>query len=356
MTTMKEIAERTGVSVSSVSLVLNGRDAGRVKPDIARKVRAVADALGYKPNPLARSLRTSRTRILGFVSEEIATTPFAGGIILGAQDAASAAGYMMITVNVDGRTNESEEIAALKRYGVDGFLYAKMSNRVTDVPESLADYPTVLVDATDRADMVPSVTPDEVGIGYDATKRLIDAGCTRIAYVGCSRPMVAQTLRFQGYRRALEEAGLPFDDRLTVNVMFHKPAQDAVDRLIGEQRPDGVFCWNDARAMYAYQSALKLDLVIGRDLSVVGVDNHRLLAETLVPELTTVELPHYEMGYWATRKVISLIEGTDDGTKGSLAGTPEPRTTAPLPPLANPDGSVATRIRCTLIEKDSVAA
>lgn len=92
---MKEVAERTGVSVSTVSLVLNDRDEGRVKPAIAEQVRATAKRLGYRPNPLARSLRTSKTRILGFISEGIAAMPYAGGIILGAQDAASKLGYML---------------------------------------------------------------------------------------------------------------------------------------------------------------------------------------------------------------------------------------------------------------------
>ncbi|NMN00122.1 LacI family transcriptional regulator [Bifidobacterium sp. DSM 109958] len=343
---MKEIAEKTGVSVSSVSLVLNGRDSGRVKPEIARRVRETAERLGYKPNPLARSLRTSHTRILGFVSEEIATTPFAGGIILGAQNAANAFGYMLITVNTDGEADEAKQIAALKRYGVDGFLYAKMSNRVTDIPRELSDYPTVLVDATDRAGRAPGITPDEQAIGYDATMRLVRAGCRRIAYVGCAKPLVAQTERFAGYRHALADAGLRFDESLAVDVMYHQPAQDAVDRLIGEQRPDGVFCWNDARALYVYQAALKLDLTVGRDLSVVGVDNHRLIAETVVPELTTVELPHYEMGYWAVCKAVTLIEGRKPAANRMA------RTSAPLPPLDGPD---QVKVHCALIEKDSVA-
>ena len=102
MTTMKEIAEQTGVSISTVSLVLNGRDEGRVNPALAKLVRNKATELGYKINPLARSLRTNKTRILGFISEEVATTPYAGGIILGAQDAASAYGYMLFTVSTDG--------------------------------------------------------------------------------------------------------------------------------------------------------------------------------------------------------------------------------------------------------------
>ena len=138
---MKEIAEATGVSISTVSLVLNGRDEGRVKAPLAALVREKADELGYTVNPLARSLRTCRTRILGFISEEVATTPYAGGIILGAQDAASTYGYMIITVSTDGRASEENEIATLKRYGVDGFFYSKMSNRIASVPASLGDYP-----------------------------------------------------------------------------------------------------------------------------------------------------------------------------------------------------------------------
>lgn len=274
MTTMKEVAERTGVSVSTVSLVLNDRDEGRVKPAIAEQVRATAKRLGYRPNPLARSLRTSKTRILGFISEEIAATPYAGGIILGAQDAASKLGYMLLTVNTNGNSDEAREIATLKRYGVDGFLYAKMSNRFTDVPKPLHDYPLVLVDATDRTGRYASIEPDETLIGYDATKRLIDA-----------------------------------------------------------------------RAWYVYENAARRGLVVGRDVSVVGVDNHRVFAETLEPQLTTVELPHYEMGYWATRKLVSLIEGREPDDD-------EPETTAPLPPL---DASIPAKIHCTLIDKQSVA-
>lgn len=206
--------------------------------------------------------------------KEVATTPYAGGIILGAQDAASKLGYMLLTVNTDGNSDEAREIATLKRYGVDGFLYAKMSNRFTDVPKPLHDYPLVLVDATDRTGRYASIEPDETLIGYDATKRLIDA-----------------------------------------------------------------------RAWYVYENAARRGLVVGRDVSVIGVDNHRVFAEALEPQLTTVELPHYEMGYWATRKLVSLIEGREPDDD-------EPETTAPLPPL---DASIPAKIHCTLIDKQSVA-
>ncbi|MBT1161156.1 MULTISPECIES: LacI family DNA-binding transcriptional regulator [Bifidobacterium] len=348
MTTMKEIALETGVSVSTVSLVLNNRDQGRVKSEIAAKVRATATRLGYRSNPLARSLRTGKTRILGFISEEVATTPYAGGIILGAQDAASQLGYMLLTVNTDGASNENDEIATLKRYGVDGFMYAKMSNRHIDVPDTLTDYPLVLVDATDNKGEYPSVEPDEIRIAYDATKRLIDAGCERIAYVGCSEPLLAQDRRLTGYRKALEDAGREFDGSLAANVLNNGPALRAVSDLFDRARPDGVFCFNDARAWYVYECAARRGLEIGRDVSVVGVDNHRVMAETLSPQLTTVALPHYEMGYWAALKLVSLIEPGRD-----LSGFAQPETTAAIPPL---DAPIPAKIHCTLIEKESVRA
>ncbi|MBW3087732.1 LacI family DNA-binding transcriptional regulator [Bifidobacterium sp. 82T24] len=346
MTTMKEIAERTGVSISTVSLVLNNRDVGRVKPSVAEKVRKIAKTLGYRPNPLARSLRTSKTRILGFVSDEIATTPYAGRLILGAQDAARSLGYMLLTVNTNGDADlEDHEISTLKQYGVDGFIYARMFNQRTKLPTGMSPLPTVLLDGSDVDGRTPSIVPDEESIGYDATRHLIRAGCRHIAYIGAvDRAYAADTGRRAGYRRALQEAGRPFDSRLEAGTTFNQPALDAVERLFDEQHPDGFFCFNDARAWYVYEAAARRGLVVGRDISVVGVDNHRIFAETLAPQLTTVDLPHYEMGYWSTLKLVALIEHR------SLGGLPLPETRSPIPPL---DTNTA-RIHCTLIRKKSV--
>lgn len=346
MTTMKEIARQTGVSVSTVSLVMNHRDAGRVKPEIASRVRETARQLGYQINPMARSLRTNSTRILGFISDAVATTPYAGGMILGAQSAASRLGYMLITVSTDGGMKEDDEIDALKRYGADGFLYAKMSNRITDVPSKLLDYPVVLTDATDRNGVIPSVEPNEFLIAYDATTHLIKAGCERIAYVGCSETMIAQEGRLAGYRAALENAGRDFDERVVTNVPNNGPALREVSTLFDAEHPDGFFCFNDARAWYVYECAARRGLTVGKDISVVGVDNHRVFAETLEPQLTTVELPHFEMGYWAATKLISMIENRP------MNDIEWPKTTAPLPPI---DAPIPAKIHCTLLEKGSVA-
>lgn len=346
MTTMKQIAQAAGVSVSSVSLVLNGHDAGRIKPAVAERIRQTARQMGYQPNALARSLRTNKTRMIGFISVQVATTPYAGGMIQGAQDALSELGYMLLTVSGDDATAIESEIRALKRYGVDGFLYSAMSNRVVDIPDSLAEFPLVLVDATDETNRFPSVEPDELRIGYDATTRLVEAGCERIAYIGCTEPMIAQTGRLSGYRQALEGAGRTPNERLICDVLNNGPALQAVEHLFDAEQPDGFFCFNDARAWYVYESAARRGLTIGHDLSVVGVDNHRVFAETLDPELTTIELPHYEMGYWAANKLVSQIE------KRPINEDAWPHTTAMMPPLNTPS---PVRIHCTLIEKGSVA-
>lgn len=237
MTTMKEIAQAAGVSVSSVSLVLNGRDSGRINPQLANRIRETAERMGYQPNVLARSLRTNRTYMIGFISVEVATTPYAGGMIQGAQDALSSLGYMLLTVNGDTEQALESEIRALKRYGVDGFLYSAMSNRVMTVPKSLAKFPLVLVDAAEETNRFPSIEPDEFRIGYDATTRLIEAGCSRIAYVGCAEPMVAQTGRLAGYRQALMDHGRGFDERLQCDVLNNGPALRAVEALFDTEQP-----------------------------------------------------------------------------------------------------------------------
>ncbi|KFF31515.1 LacI family DNA-binding transcriptional regulator [Bifidobacterium bombi] len=349
MTTIKEVAKRAGASVTAVSLSLNHREAGHVKPEIARKIRRTAQEMGYKPSPLASSLRTSRTRTIGFVSEEIATTPYAGEIVLGAQDAASELGYMMLLVNTDGKANEDEEIAALRRYGVDGYMYAKMYNRVTVRPSCLDGVPTVIVNASDVTGATPSIAPDEVAIGSDATNRLIEAGCKRIAYVGCSENLRAESLREQGYEKALKGAGMSFDPRLRIAVGNNGPALEAVAHLFRSAHPDGFFCFNDARTWYVYACAARLDLRIGEDVSVVGVDNHRVVAQTLAPKLTTMALPHYEMGYWGTRRLVHEIEGRDLSVPSSLGMQDQWR--ASIPPL---DGPNERLIHCRLIERESV--
>ena len=119
LVSIKDIAKEAGVSICTVSLVMNNKDRNRVSKAVAQRVRETAQSMGYKPNSAARTLRTSRSYALGFITDEIATTPYAGRVLMGAQEAARKLGYILLTVNTgNNRELENQEIAALRQYRV----------------------------------------------------------------------------------------------------------------------------------------------------------------------------------------------------------------------------------------------
>jgi LacI family transcriptional regulator len=311
---IKDVAARAGVSVTTVSHVLNDAPGKRITDATRERVRQAADQLGYSPSSVARNLRLQRSQMLALISDEIATTPYAGQMILGAQEAASKAGWLLMLVNTGSDSEfEAAEIQALKQRQVDGFLYATMYHREVVLPEAVAGVPTVLLDArsTDRA--VPSVVPDEVAGGRVATEELLRHGHSRIGFVNNSDDIPATHGRLEGYRTALNHAGLVYDERLVIARPSDTEGglQGARRLLEATDRPTALFCFNDRMAMGAYHAAAELGLRIPQDLSVVGFDNQELIADGLRPGLTTVALPHYEMGAWAVEALIARIEGRE---------------------------------------------
>jgi LacI family transcriptional regulator len=311
---IKDVAAHAGVSVTTVSHVLNNVPGRRIAEATRDRVRRSAGELGYAPNSVARNLRLQRSQMLALISDEIATTPHAGRIILGAQEAASKAGWLLILVNTGSDVDfEAAEIQALKQRQVDGFLYAKMYHREIVRPAALHDVPAVLLDARTDDPAVPSVVPDEVGGGRTATEELIRHGHSRIGFANNIDDIPAARGRLEGYQAALRGAGLPFDPRLVVEHESETEGglEAAHELLSAPDRPTALFCFNDRMAMGAYHAAAELGLLIPQDLSVVGFDNQELIAEGLRPGLTTVALPHYEMGAWAVETLIAQIEGQD---------------------------------------------
>ena len=303
LVSIKDIAKEAGVSVCTVSLVMNNKDRNRVSKAVAQKIRATAENMGYKPNSVARTLRTSKSNTLGFVTDEIATTPYAGRVLQGAQDAARELGYILLTAN----TNNSE----------------------------------------DAAGKVPSIYPDDEMAGYDATNRLIQAGCGRIVYYGSATTIIAQGERLAGYRRALEEAGIPFDDALVVNVLESTNAAAEAARVFDEIKPDGIFCFNDVRATFIYEAARERGVRIGADVSVISIDNQPFITNVIKPSLTTLELPHYEMGFEAVRQLVAMLDG--DTAVADL------ESDHGMVVQRQRDGG-KTALRCRIIERDSIVS
>ncbi|MFF5173424.1 LacI family DNA-binding transcriptional regulator [Micromonospora sp. NPDC000089] len=307
---IRDVAAAAGVSVTTVSHVLNNKSGTRVSPETRERVESAARQLGYAANGLARGLRLQRSHTLGLLSDVIATTPHAGRIILGAQETASARGWvlMLLTTGADPEV-ERREIQALAQHRVDGVLYATMYHQVVRVPNELRPLPVVLLDASSPDASLPSVVPDETGGGRVAVRELLTAGHRRIGFVTNTDDIPATRGRLLGYQEALREAGVPFRPELVLAEESdthggYRAARELLDR---PERPTALFCFNDRMAMGAYRAATELGLRIPADLSVVGFDNQELIAEGLHPGLTTVALPHYEMGVWAVDTMVELL-------------------------------------------------
>lgn len=309
--TIRDVAQRAGVSFKTVSRVLN--DESSVRPETRERVRAAIRELAYTPHHTARQMRTRRSKTIGFVSDEIATSPFAVDIVKGAQLAAWEHGMMLLVVNTE-RDAEIERaaIASLLERRVEGIVYAAMYHRVVEPPPRLREVPTVLVDCHDAAGAFPSVVPDEEQGGYLATRTLVDRGHRRIGFVNLDpvASAAAAAGRLAGYRRALHETGLPFDERL---VLHTATAPDQGFRLTSElldldDRPTALFCGNDRTAAGAYCAIYQRGLRIPEDVAVVGFDDQEEIAAYLMPPLSSVALPHLAMGRWGVERLLEQLE------------------------------------------------
>ncbi len=310
---IKDVAQAAGVSVSTVSLVLNDVPGARITEATRKRVQEAAAELSYVPSTLARGLRLQRTGTIGVVSDEIASTPHSGRIIAGAHEAASRLGLTLLLVDTGpDRADEVREIESLLRRQVDGILYAAMYHRELSVPVALRGVPTVLVDASTAAEGYSWVVPDEEAGGHAAAEVLLDAGHRHIGFINNRDDIPASRGRLAGFRRAHHERGVPLDDALIATTADSETARgyEAARQLLegrGDASPTALFCFNDRVAMGAYRAAAELGLRIPEDLSVVGFDDQQLISEGLHPQLTTVALPHFEMGARAVQLLVDQV-------------------------------------------------
>jgi LacI family transcriptional regulator len=306
-----DVAKRAGVSNTTASVVLNGKDE-RIPEATRGRVLAAAEELGYRPNSMARSLRLQRSMTVALVSDEIATQPFAGALIKGAQEAAWAMTYLLLVIDTAGnRERERYVIQELQDRHIDGILYGATYHQVVEPPAVLREIPTVMVDARDADAAFTSVVPDEVGGAYEAVSHLIALGHERIGYLQNFKGIPATSLRLEGYHRALKDGGLEFDESLvaeTVPENRNVAAESARSLLDRADRPTALFCFSDRAAAGAYVAARQLGLRVPDDLSLVGFDNLELVAAWLDPGLTTMQLPHEAMGRWAVERLVASIE------------------------------------------------
>lgn len=306
--TIEEIAQLVGVSRGTVSRVLNNHPA--VSEDTRQRVISVMETLNYHPSFSARHMRTNSSKLVGFglITDEVITSPFAVDMISGAQETLWVQGKVMLVVNAGYGTELTEaSLEALLERRVEGIIYATMFHREVELPGHMSHAPIVLANCYAKGRIYPSAVPDEFGGGYAATELLLRKGHRRIGFINLGKPVIglppiaAATGRLAGYKQALADYNIPFDDNL---VRYTNQTPHVDYRLTREMMslpipPTAFFCGNDRAAMGCYHALASLNLRIPEDVAVVGFDNQKWLAENMWPPLTSIQLPHFEMGKWA---------------------------------------------------------
>jgi DNA-binding LacI/PurR family transcriptional regulator len=281
--TSVDVAQRAGVSQSTVSLVFSGKGRGRVSAATQEKVRRVARELGYRPNVAAQALRLGSSRAVALLVPDV-TNPFFARVLRGAQRAAQAAGYTVALVDTgNDRRWEEQSFEALRAGPVDGYLLFEVMP-----PEGLAaDEQVVLIES--RAPRRSSVRFDSEGGAAAAFEHLLELGHRRIGHLAADFDAPTFHLREDARRRVLSGAGLDPDalPRAVTQITIDD-ARDAAGPLLDEE-PTAVFCDDDIVAAGLYLAARERGLRIPRDLSVIGFDDMDF-ARVLDPALTTVAL------------------------------------------------------------------
>lgn len=309
--TMKEIAKKLGVSVSTISRAL--KDSPELHPETKRKIVEMAKEMNYQPNLLAQSLRISRSKTLGVIVPEI-TSHFFASCISGIQDYANKRGYnVMICQSNESIEQEKVNIRTLVSSQVDGLLISL--SRETNQFDHLYDLYNreinfVLFDRVQEDIPVSKVTFNDAGGAYQVTHHLLEGNNRRIVYVSGPEDMYISKKRKEGYLKALAEYGIEKDPLLIKISDLTLEDNVRVAREIAEMdpRPDAVFCMIDPVAVDVLTEWKSMGIKIPEDMALAGFTNNPTAA-VVEPPLTTVAQPGYEMGKLAVTHLLDQLDG-----------------------------------------------
>jgi LacI family transcriptional regulator len=304
--TIRDVAARAGVSVATVSKVINQRYG--VAADTFARVQAVIEELGYEASLVAQSLRNHKTNVIGILVSDL--EPFSTELLKGAADAIRGSGFELVVYSAGGRVGdhvgwERRYLSRLSGTLVDGAIL--VTPTVVDVRYGA---PIVAVDPHTGPSDLPTIDSDNLRGAQLAVEHLLSLGHRRIAMLTGRSDLQSARLREQGFRQALEAAGVPVDEDL-VQPGDYDPevsATSALRLLKSEHRPTAIFAANDISAIATVTAAVSLGIRVPEDLSVIGFDN---VPESVLndPPLTTIHQPIKEMGQCAIELLIRLIRG-----------------------------------------------
>jgi LacI family transcriptional regulator len=316
--TMRDVARLARVSVATVSAVVNGKQG--VRPVLVNRVQDAMKALDYHPDQVARSLKVRRTTTIGVVIPD-----FAGGffteVARGIEDTARTAGYSVLLCNSnDDLAQEERHLSVLFSRRVDGILLASTDPYSMGRRPFRPNIPIVLFDRVPPGYTGPAVVVDNRAAAYAAAKHLISAGHTRIALIAGRVDLSTGIERSEGFRKAMEEAGLPVRAELVKQGNFKAESgyQAGLELLRMKDRPTAIFSVNSGMTFGLLKAMQELNIRCPDDVSLLGFDDLVLtegfsFGELLKPELTVIAQPAYQIGCQAAEMLLGMLVRPKDG-------------------------------------------
>lgn len=314
--TLEDIGRLAGVSRATVSRVVNNYP--HIRPDVRERVEKVITETGYRPNVVARSLASYRTHVIGLivpiVAQRMFDDPYFPVLIQGIANAAGQHGQTSSLFLINDLNKSSEVADNVIRAGfVDGLILALGEYNWASLLQE-GNAPIVTIGRTPKAKTVPYVETDNEGGGYAATKHLIDLGHRHIGIIAASFHPAGQG-RFEGYRRALAEHGIAFDENLCVQGDFSfESGLRAAEQLLPYQ-PSAIFVSSDLMAAACIEILKTHGLRVPDDVAIVGFDDLPL-AQNTTPPLTTVSQHVEALGRASVNLLLKIIEKPEDTHQG----------------------------------------
>ncbi|MCU1263158.1 MAG: hypothetical protein JWO80_6043 [Bryobacterales bacterium] len=311
---MRDVARLAGVSVATVSAVINGT--ATVSAQRAQKVRAAAESLDYHADQIARSLKTGRSNVVGVVIPDI-TNAFYPEVISGAEEVASQAGYSLILCNANEDPRQEQRLlSTLFSHRVDGVLVACSDSSTAYDSLVRRRFPIVFFDRIPQGFRGSAVSTDNFSGGLEATRHLIGMRHTRIAIVAGRSTLSTHADRLEGFRKAMQEAGLPVRDEscrvggLTIDSGY----EFGLELLRLPEQPTAVFCTNNKMLLGFLRAARELGVACPERISVVGFDDYAW-TENFHPQLTIVAQPTREIGRQAMTLLLTRLQALREGSR-----------------------------------------
>jgi LacI family transcriptional regulator len=308
--TLRDVAEMANVHPSTVSRALHSDAEGLVSASTVARIKAAAKELGYEPNALAQGLKVNKTMTIGMLIPDL-TNPLFPPIVRGIEDTLGQHGYTLLIANTDNDHDKERAIlGVMARRRVDGLILATARREYPLLADVLSsDYPVVLVNRTADQPLLPSVAGDDhAGIGM-LVRHLAELGHTRIAHIAGSQEVTTGLIRYQSFLTFMQVMGLEPDPQLiTWSKWFHHAdGRFAFQQLLDTGKDfTALVAGSDLVAMGVYDLAKERGIRIPEDLSVTGY-NDIPLAERLSPPLTTVRIPHYQIGVRAAELMLEAV-------------------------------------------------